>query len=235
VWLKRQSDGARATRPRVKRFQKNANWPLLWLFGFVLQVNCLLSIASFMRTFIILAVFAALLSFRSYAKEIIPGVLMFDCPTNFGGFGSGEEPGDPPFPQRFGYREYLANDGRQININVRMVESYTKKGDGWLIRELDDKELKEKLADLIKSYSNVTNAPSVVETKIDGQKTISISYVSHVGYMTLHFENYWGRVQSNAVVEILLSTSADSEESLHSMRPYLSKIKFLKKYSPSAK
>ena len=99
----------------------------------------------------------------------------------------------------------------------------------------NDKELKEKLADLIKSYSNVTNAPSVVDTKIDGQKAISISYVSHVGYMTLHFENYWVRVQSNAVVEILLSTSADSEESLHSMRPYLSKIKILKKYSPPAK
>ncbi len=187
----------------------------------------------FMRTLIILAIFAMSFTLRSHAEEIIPGVLTFDCPTNFGGFGSGEDPGDPPFPQRFGYREYLANDGRQININVRMVECYTNKGYGLLIREPDDNELKEKLAGLIKSYSNATNAPPVVDTKIDGQKAISISYVSHVGPMTLHFENYWVKVQSNAVVEILLSTTADSEESLHSMRPYLSKIKILKKYSPS--
>ena len=164
------------------------------------------------RTFI----FVLVVSCWAHAEEVIPGILTFTPPASFGAFKSGGDPGDNPFSGVGQAREYLSPDGKQININVRLV---------------DDNGVKQEMLNFSKSLPNITNMTAIVETNLGGQKAFSFTFHAFVRDYGIHLygDIYWVRIDTNRVVEVELSTHSDA--ALIELRQSLPDFKIKKSYS----
>jgi hypothetical protein len=181
------------------------------------------------RTFI----FALIISSWAHAEEVIPGILTFTPPASFGAFqpSSDSGDGDNPFSGVGQVREYLAPDGSQIDINVRLVGFSIGEGKGVAYRQLDDAEVKQEMLRFAKSHSNITNTVTILETKLDDKKAFSFTFHVIVGDYATHIDAdfYWVRIDTNRVVEVELS--AHSDTALVELRKSLSGFKIKKSYS----
>ena len=182
------------------------------------------------RTFI----FALVISCWAHAEEVIPGILTFTPPAIFGAFQPGGDPGDNPFSGVGQAREYLAPDGKQININMRVVGFSIGEGKRVTYRQLDDAGVKQEMLDFAKSLPNspgVTNLSQIVVTNFGGQKALSFTFHVLVRDYGIHIygDFYWVRVDTNRVVEVELSTHSDA--ALVELRQSMSSLKIKKSYS----
>jgi|ERR1017187_3003360 hypothetical protein len=179
------------------------------------------------RTFI----FALLVSCWARAEEVIPGILTFTPPASFGAFQLGGDPGDNPFSGVGQAREYLAPDGKQININMRLVGFSIGEGKRVTYRQLDDNGVKQEMVDFAKSLPNITNITAVAATQLGGQKAFSFTFHAIVRDYGIHLygDIYWVRIDTNRVVEVELSTHSDA--ALVELRQSISSLKIKKSYS----
>ena len=179
------------------------------------------------RTFL----FTLIFSFWAQAEDVIPGIVTFTAPTGFDAFQSGGDSGDNPFGGVGPIREYLSHDGKQININARLVGFSIGEGKQVTYRQLDDTGVKQEMLDFAKSLPNITNMTAVAETKLGGQKAFSFTFHAIVRDYGIHLygDIYWVRVDTNRVVEVELS--AHSDAALIELRKSLSGFKINKSYS----
>ena len=179
------------------------------------------------RTFI----FVLVVSCWAHAEEVIPGILTFTPPASFGAFKSGGDPGDNPFSGVGQAREYLSPDGKQININVRLVGFSIGEGKRVTYQQLDDNGVKQEMLNFSKSLPNITNMTAIVETNLGGQKAFSFTFHAFVRDYGIHLygDIYWVRIDTNRVVEVELSTHSDA--ALIELRQSLPDFKIKKSYS----
>jgi hypothetical protein len=176
------------------------------------------------RTFVLALTITCLV----HAEEIIPGVLTFTPPAGFDAFKPGGDPGDNPFSGVGQLREYLSHDGKQIDINMRLVGFSIGQGKRVTYRQLGDAGVKQEMVTLAKSLQNVTNMSAIAETKLGGQKALSFTFHAING---IHFycDLYWVRVDTNRVLEVELITHSDA--ALVELRQSLPGFKIKKSYS----
>ena len=184
-----------------------------------------------MRMIIRILLFALVFSFWAHAEDVIPGVVTFIPPTGFDAFRPGGDPGDNPFDGVGQLREYLSHDGKQIDINARLIGFSTGEGKRLTYRQLDDAGVKQEMLDFAKSLPNITNMTAVAEAKLGGQKAFSFTFHAIVRDYGIHLygDIYWVRVDTNRVVEVELSTHSDA--ALVELRKSLTGFKIKKSYS----
>ena len=146
-------------------------------------------------------------------EELIPGICWFDPPPNWERYNEKNDPGDNPFSMRSKAVIFQSGTG-SISFSMRLVGASLGEGKVVTIKPISDEELKQAMAiELINKRR--TNAPTVEETTLAGQKTFKLH--------TPLDEHYWVRVRPNRALDIHLHAS--SEPQLGEVRGWLSSLK----------
>jgi hypothetical protein len=149
-------------------------------------------------------------------EELIPGICWFDSPPNWERINEGNDPGDNPFSMRSKVIVFQSGTGADFNFisfSMRLVGATLGEGKVVTIKPISDEELKQAMAiELI--HKRGTNAPTVEETTLAGQRTLK--------FHTPHDDHYWVRVRPNRVLEIHLH--APSEPHLVEVQGWLSSL-----------
>src|SRR3954467_2667679 len=147
------------------------------------------------RTFIKVLFLTALLPFVVRAEELIPGLLSFEPPAFLARFGPTSDAYDNMFSGVQPVAQYLANDSyqtlRNLTINERMVGFTLGEGKKITYRKLDEKALRDEFVACFRSLPNTTNISSAIDTKLGGQKAISLSFQTPRGNGKGYYEVYW--------------------------------------------
>jgi len=192
-----------------------------------------------MRFFTKIVLFSVLFPSLLRAEDIITGLISFDHPPFLRGGLPNGGPGANPFSGVGRVRVYFASDNsggshRQINVNLRTIGFAIGEGKRVSFRLLDNNSLREEMETAVKSNDgsseNATNISAIADADLGGQSALRISYEKPApGFSKgaiMKFEIFWVTIQSNRVIEVVLS--ANSKDRLQSLENCLSGFKITK-------
>ncbi|HTB80578.1 MAG TPA: hypothetical protein VK717_06795 [Opitutaceae bacterium] len=165
------------------------------------------------------------------AREIIPGIVSFEEPVNFHGFGPGSDPGDNPFELSRVAIVYRPTDNsptsfQQFDIGIGVVGYEIGNGKRIIFKKLSIEELKKELMSR-PEFRQAINSPLIHEGFVNGKKAYFFtSCIPAPGYgkdAVFWHEIYYIPFEQNR--GITLQLVANSEEKLTGLRELISRIK----------
>jgi hypothetical protein len=165
------------------------------------------------------------------AREIVPGVVSFDAPSDFYGASPSSDPGDNPFELSQIAIVYRPKNNpprsfRQFSIGIGVVGYEIGAGKQIVFKKLSPEELKKELMSGFE-FRQATNRPVIQESLISGKKayffTSCVPTPSYRKGAVFWYEVYYVPFEQNRGVTLELV--ADSEESLAGLRDLIKCIK----------
>jgi hypothetical protein len=180
------------------------------------------------KTMRILLVLFAISSASLPARDIVPGIVSFDEPPGFHGFGPHHDPGDSPFELSRTIVQYQPDDNsprsfRQFDIGLGVVGYNIGEGKRITFRTLNDEELK---AELLRSSGDARLDVSLIEVAVSDRKAFRTSWHRPAPSLrpeaVLYSESYFIPFEPNRGVTLHLT--ADSENGILELRKLLTRV-----------
>ena len=169
------------------------------------------------------------LSFASLpGRDIVPGIVSFDEPPGFRGFGPHHDPGDSPFELSRTIVQYQPDDSsprsfRQFDIGIGVVGYDIGQGKRIIYRKLNEEELK---TELLRRGGDGRLDVSLAEVAVSDRRAFRISWHRPAPTLrpgaVLYSESYFIPFEPNRGVTLYLT--ADSEEGISGLRKLLSRV-----------
>lgn len=162
------------------------------------------------------------------ARDVIPGIVSFDEPPGFHGFGPHRDPGDSPFQFSRTAIQYQPDDNspssfRQFDIGLGVVGYGIGEGKRIVFRTLNADELK---AELLQRGGDGRVDVSLAEVVVSDRKAYRISSHRPAPALRpgaiLYSESYFIPFEPNRGVT--LNLTADSEDGIAGLRALLSRV-----------
>jgi len=162
------------------------------------------------------------------ARDIVLGIVTFDEPSGFHGFGPHHDPGDSPFELSRTVIQYQPDDNsarsfRQFDIGIGVVGYEIGQGKRITFRALSEEELK---AELLRRGGDGRVDVSLVEVIVSNRKAFRISSHRPAPSLrpgaVLYSESYFIPFEPNRGVTLQLT--ADSEGGISGLRALLTRV-----------
>lgn len=162
------------------------------------------------------------------ARDVVPGIVSFDEPPGFHGFGPHHDPGDSPFELSRTVIQYQPDDNssrsfRQFDIGIGVVGYDIGQGKRIIFRTLSADELK---AELLRRGGDGRLDVSLVEVVVSDRKAFRISWHRPAPSLrpgaVLYSESYFIPFEPNRGITLYLT--ADSEDGISGLRTLISRV-----------